>query len=141
MQITHDRRSNRADFVAPIAAARRPFLLRGRSYMRDLPRKRAVRGANWRRGSYLIQKSQSDSYRSERGQAFQPGHGMGIRFTTARSTVTMRRWRPQIVVTLAAMAALATLTTGAAAKQPRQTTEATAPREAGEPIMAIVSIK
>src|SRR5262249_812448 len=45
--------------------------------------------------------------------------------------------------TLAAMAALAALTADAAARQARTapTTEATAPREAGEPIMAIVSIK
>ncbi len=44
---------------------------------------------------------------------------------------------------LAAMAALTALTTGAAARQarPGQATEATAPRDAGEPIMAIVSIK
>jgi hypothetical protein len=44
---------------------------------------------------------------------------------------------------LAAMAALTALTTGAAARQgrPAPTVEATAPREAGEPIMAIVSIK
>ncbi len=41
------------------------------------------------------------------------------------------------------MAALATLTADAAARQarPMPTTEAKAPREAGEPIMAIVSIK
>jgi hypothetical protein len=47
------------------------------------------------------------------------------------------------MATLAAMAALTTLTAGAAAKQARPVapTEATAPREAGEPIMAIVSIK
>jgi hypothetical protein len=47
------------------------------------------------------------------------------------------------IVTLAAMTALAALTTDAAAKQARPvpTTGATAPREAGEPIMAIVSIK
>ena len=47
------------------------------------------------------------------------------------------------MVTLAAMAALTALTAGAAAKQARSapTVEATAPREAGEPIMAIVSIK
>jgi L,D-transpeptidase catalytic domain len=47
------------------------------------------------------------------------------------------------MVTLAAMAALAALTTGAAAKQPRPapSIEAVAPRDAGEPIMAIVSIK
>jgi L,D-transpeptidase catalytic domain len=47
------------------------------------------------------------------------------------------------IVTLAAMAALAALTTNAAARQARPvpTTGATAPREAGEPIMAIVSLK
>jgi hypothetical protein len=45
------------------------------------------------------------------------------RFTAAQSTVVMRRWGPPAIVTLAAMAAL------------------TAPRDAGEPIMAIVSIK
>jgi hypothetical protein len=47
------------------------------------------------------------------------------------------------MVTLAAMAALTALTATAAAKPPRPApaTEATAPREAGEPIMAIVSIK
>ena len=47
------------------------------------------------------------------------------------------------MVTLAAMAALAALTADAAARQerPAPPTEATAPREAGEPIMAIVSIK
>jgi hypothetical protein len=46
------------------------------------------------------------------------------------------------IVTLAAMAALTALTADAAARQarPAPTTEATAPREAGEPIMAIVSI-
>ncbi len=46
-------------------------------------------------------------------------------------------------MTLAAMAALAALTADAAARQarPAPATEATAPREAGEPIMAIVSIK
>jgi hypothetical protein len=47
------------------------------------------------------------------------------------------------MVTLAAMAALTALTAGAAARQarPAPPTEATAPRDAGEPIMAIVSIK
>jgi L,D-transpeptidase catalytic domain len=56
----------------------------------------------------------------------------------------MRRWRPPAIVTLAAMAALTALTAGAAARQARPApppTEATAPRAAGEPIMAIVSIK
>lgn len=65
--------------------------------------------------------------------------------TTAQSTVAMRRWGPPGIVTLAAMLAFAAM--GAAmgpaiaAKQARQPAEAVAPREAGEPIMAIVSIK
>jgi hypothetical protein len=65
------------------------------------------------------------------------------RFTTAQSTGAMRRWGPPAIVTLAAMAALAALTMDAAARQarPAPPTEATAPRDAGEPIMAIVSIK
>ena len=44
------------------------------------------------------------------------------------------------MVTLAAMAAL-TASTAAKQARPAAPTEATAPREAGEPIMAIVSIK
>src|SRR6202163_4281079 len=81
--------------------------------------------------------------RGKRGQAFQPGHGMLNRFTTARSTVAMRRWVPPAFVTLAAMTALTALTAGAAAKQarPAPPTEAAGAAEAGEPIMAIVSIK
>ncbi|MDO8878068.1 MAG: L,D-transpeptidase, partial [Pseudolabrys sp.] len=73
------------------------------------------------------------------------------RFTTAQSTVAMRRWGPAALVTLAAMIALMTalmtaltaLSPDAAARQarPAPPTEATAPRDAGEPIMAIVSIK
>jgi hypothetical protein len=64
------------------------------------------------------------------------------RFMTAQSTMEMRRWAGVAIVTLAAMAALAALTAGAAARQARPApTEAMAPREAGEPIMAIVSIK
>src|SRR5579859_639408 len=73
------------------------------------------------------------------------------RFMTAQSAVAMRRWSGPAIVTLAAMAALAALTADAVARQarpapttgarPAPTTEATAPREAGEPIMAIVSIK
>jgi len=65
------------------------------------------------------------------------------RFTAAQSTVAMRRWGPPAIVTLAAMAALTALTADAAARQarPAPPTEATAPRDAGEPIMAIVSIK
>jgi hypothetical protein len=55
----------------------------------------------------------------------------------------MRRLGPPAIVTLAAMAALTTLSADAAAGQARHAppTEATAPRDAGEPIMAIVSIK
>ncbi len=55
----------------------------------------------------------------------------------------MRRWGAAAIVTLAAMAALTALTADAAAREPRpaQPQEATAPRAAGEPIMAIVSIK
>jgi lipoprotein-anchoring transpeptidase ErfK/SrfK len=71
------------------------------------------------------------------------GDSMVNRFTTAQSAVAMRRWGPPAIVTLAAMAALTALTADAAARQtrPAPPTEATAPREAGEPIMAIVSIK
>ena len=62
---------------------------------------------------------------------------------TAQSTVEMRRWGGPAIVSLTAMVALATLTAGATAREARPTppTEATAPRDAGEPIMAIVSIK
>src|ERR1700680_2917548 len=65
------------------------------------------------------------------------------RVTTAQSTLAMRRWGPPAIVTLAAMAALTALTADAAARQarPAPPTEATAPRAAGEPIMAIVSIQ
>src|SRR5262245_32440831 len=65
------------------------------------------------------------------------------RFMTAQSTVAMRRWGPAAIVTVAAVVALTALTADAAPKQarPAQPQEATAPREAGEPIMAIVSIK
>jgi hypothetical protein len=53
----------------------------------------------------------------------------------------MWRWGPPAFVALAAMAALTALTADAAARQARSApTETTAPREAGEPIMAIVSI-
>jgi L,D-transpeptidase-like protein len=65
---------------------------------------------------------------------------MAIRLTRARSTGTTLRRGTAAIVTLAAMAALAA---PAAARQarPAAPVEATAPREAGEPIMAIVSIK
>ena len=85
----------------------------------------------------------ADLDRRNRGQAFQPGHGMVNRFLTAQCTVATRRWGGPAIVTLASMAALAALTADAAAGQarPAPTIEATAPREAGEPIMAIVSIR
>ena len=88
-------------------------------------------------------KNRDLTLRHKREQAFQPGHGMASRFATAQSTVAMRRWGPPTIVTLAAMALLAALTAAAAARQARPTSpiEATAPRDAGEPIMAIVSIK
>ena len=65
------------------------------------------------------------------------------RLTTAQSTGTIRRFGPPALVTLAAMAALTALSPGAAATQarPAQTKVETAARPAGEPIMAIVSIK
>src|SRR5438876_3784303 len=65
------------------------------------------------------------------------------RFTAARSTVAMRRWGSPAIVTLAVMAALTALTADAVAREarPKPPTEATAPRDSGEPIMAIVSIK
>lgn len=68
---------------------------------------------------------------------------MVIRFATARSTVAMRRWGPAAIATLAAIAVLTPPAADAATRQarPRPATEATAPRDAGEPIMAIVSIK
>ena len=67
---------------------------------------------------------------------------MANRFKTAQSAVATRRWGGPAIVAFAALAALAAPTAVAAPKQarPAPTTEATAPREAGEPIMAIVSI-
>src|ERR1700742_1247319 len=68
---------------------------------------------------------------------------MTNRFTTAQSIVATRRFGSPALVALAGMAALTALTVDATARQarPAATVEATAPREAGEPIMAIVSIK
>ena len=65
---------------------------------------------------------------------------MRDRLTTAQSTSAMRRWGHGIA-TLAAMMAFAALSPAGAAKQARQAAEAVAPRQAGDPIMAIVSIK
>jgi hypothetical protein len=55
----------------------------------------------------------------------------------------MRRWGSPGIATFAAMTALTALTVDAAARQarPAPPTETMAPRNAGEPIMAIVSIK
>jgi chemotaxis protein histidine kinase CheA len=56
----------------------------------------------------------------------------------------LRRWEPPVKAALGAMAVLTLLTAVTAAREPRrapQIAEATAPRQAGEPIMAIVSIK
>jgi hypothetical protein len=66
---------------------------------------------------------------------------MKDRVAMAQSTVAMRRRAPSAIAALAAMALATALTAGAAAKQARQASEATAQRQAGEPIMAIVSIK
>ena len=73
----------------------------------------------------------------------EPELGMINRLAMARSNVAMRHWRPSAIVTLAALTALTALTAHAAPKQarPAQAKEETAPRAAGEPIMAIVSIK
>ena len=64
------------------------------------------------------------------------------RLTTAQSTAAVRRWRPPVLVTLAAMAVLTALSSGAPTQaRAAQIKEETASRTAGEPIMAIVSIK
>lgn len=67
---------------------------------------------------------------------------MVARLTSAKSAVAMRHWASSAIVMFAAMAAVVP-TADATAKQARraQPAETTAPREAGEPIMAIVSIK
>jgi chemotaxis protein histidine kinase CheA len=67
---------------------------------------------------------------------------MANRFTTSQSAVTMRHWNSPAIVTLAALIAVAAPTADATAKPARPApTEETTPRNAGEPIMAIVSIK
>ena len=63
---------------------------------------------------------------------------MASRLATAQSTVAIWPWRPAAIATL--VFAVTALTADAAPKQ-AQPQEATAPRAAGEPIMAIVSIK
>ena len=61
----------------------------------------------------------------------------------AQSGLARRRRSAGVIVTFAAMAALTALTAEAAARQarPAPPTESTAARDAGDPIMAIVSIK
>jgi hypothetical protein len=72
---------------------------------------------------------------------------MTNQFPTAQSAEAIRHWGAPAIVTIAAAAALTALTAaapaGAATNQarPASPTEAVAPRNAGEPIMAIVSIK
>ena len=75
---------------------------------------------------------------------------MQTRLPMAQSGTATRRQRPPALLTLAALAATAALAaltaappTSAATKdtRPAKPTQATAPRAAGEPIMAIVSIK
>src|SRR4051794_19161146 len=68
---------------------------------------------------------------------------MAHRLTRTRSTAAKRGWALTAMVLLVAIAALAGRTAEAAAKpkRPAAVTEAVAPRDAGEPIMAIVSIK
>src|ERR1700682_865432 len=92
---------------------------------------------------FLVQRPHLTLDRRKRGQTFQTGNGMVNRLTTPQSTVAMRRCGRPAIVMLAAMAALTALNAGAAARQarPAPPTEATAPRDAGEPIMAIVSMK
>jgi hypothetical protein len=65
------------------------------------------------------------------------------RSTSVKSTAAMRHWGRSAVVTFAAVVALIGLIANATAKQARraQLAETTAPRKAGEPIMAIVSLK
>jgi hypothetical protein len=66
---------------------------------------------------------------------------MANRFTTTQSAI--RRWGLPAIVTVAAALMALTPPADAAAvhAKPAHPTEATAPRDAGEPIMAIVSIK
>jgi hypothetical protein len=54
---------------------------------------------------------------------------------------TVRRLGLPVIVTIAAAAALTGLAGEVSARQPARSAEETAPRDAGEPIMAIVSIK
>jgi lipoprotein-anchoring transpeptidase ErfK/SrfK len=69
---------------------------------------------------------------------------MTMQSVTMQSNSAIRRWRPAAIVTFAAAAALTALTAASpaeAAARSARSTEAAAPRHAGEPLMAIVSIK
>src|SRR3954463_16796361 len=95
-------------------------------------------------GLLIVQKLRSDRRSTQAERGIPTGPALVDRFATAQFAATIRRWKTPIVVTLAAMVALAAVTADAAPKQSRpapQPKEATAPRAAGEPIMAIVSIK
>src|SRR5437763_10948383 len=96
-------------------------------------------------GLLIVQKKSRSGSRSTQAETgISTGQAMVDRFAMAQSAVAMRRWKRPPIVTLAAMVAVAALTADAAAKQPRpapKPKEMTAPRAAGEPIMAIVSIK
>jgi lipoprotein-anchoring transpeptidase ErfK/SrfK len=76
---------------------------------------------------------------NEHPEGFRPGHGMPHQCTIA----AVRRWDRYAKAVLAAMAALIMLTADTAAREVRraQTREEVAPRQSGEPVMAIVSIK
>jgi hypothetical protein len=70
---------------------------------------------------------------------------MRNRFTMAQSTVAIRRWGAfpvlALATTFAALAAAPPADAASSQARPSAPTEETAPRTAGEPIMAIVSIK
>jgi hypothetical protein len=66
---------------------------------------------------------------------------MTSRFATVQAAEAIRRWALPAIVTLATTAALTALSADAGPVRRAAPTEATAPRDAGEPIMAIVSIK
>jgi lipoprotein-anchoring transpeptidase ErfK/SrfK len=70
-------------------------------------------------------------------------NGVVNRFAKAQSVMMIRRWNSPAVAAVAAAIVLTALTADALAKQerPAQAKEETASRNAGEPIMAIVSIK
>ncbi len=64
---------------------------------------------------------------------------MADRFTMTK--LTIRSWRVPSVVAIAAIATLTATTVDVGAREQAQPAEATAPRDAGAPIMGIVSIK